>query len=259
MQNALLLNSIIFHNDHVLLTQDTIFWEDDLSSIGELIVKETYFDGVRLVEFSSFDLNQNILKNGRWILVKEALRVAQEQDLAFLLKAFAIIKWDRHYQFCGKCAKETSLITAGFERRCDVCALSYYPRISPAIIVLIHRENEILMARSPHFAPGIYALIAGFVEPGETLEAAVHREVFEEVGIRIKDLSYYGSQPWPFPDSLMIGFTAAYDSGEISIHPDEIEEAGWYRLDNLPGLPSFSMSIAFEMIHQFIRKHDESV
>lgn len=108
------------------------------------------------------------------------------------------------------------------------------------------------MARSPHFLPGIYGLIAGFVETGESIEETVHREVAEEVGIKIKNLSYFGSQPWPFPDSLMIAFMAEYESGEIIIDKNEIEEAGWYRYDDLPGRPSMSFSIASTMLDNFI-------
>ena len=108
------------------------------------------------------------------------------------------------------------------------------------------------MARSPHFPPGVYGLIAGFVDVGENIEEAVHREVKEEVGLQIKNLLYYGSQPWPFPDSLMLAFTADYASGEIVMDQDEIEDAGWYRHDNLPGLPSVALSIAMKLIDDFV-------
>lgn len=110
------------------------------------------------------------------------------------------------------------------------------------------------MARSPHFAPGVYGLIAGFVDPGENIEEAVHREVKEEVGLKIKNLVYYGSQPWPFPDSLMLAFTADYESGEIVMEPGEIEAAGWYKYNNLPGLPSSTLSIGMKLIMDFVER-----
>jgi NAD+ diphosphatase len=117
---------------------------------------------------------------------------------------------------------------------------------------LIHRDDQILMARSPHFPPGVYGLIAGFVEAGESVEEAVHREVKEEVGLAIKNLRYFGSQAWPFPDSLMIGFFAEYESGDLLIDHSEIEEAGWYHYDQLPGHPSVTISIAYKLIKAFI-------
>lgn len=169
-----------------------------------------------------------------------------------LVKAYSVINWDRNHQFCSRCGKPTDHTPHTFERICSNCNLFFYPRISPSIIVLIKKEHQILMARSPHFHPGTYGLIAGFVEVGESIEQAVHREVKEEVNIQIKNLQYFGSQPWPFPDSLMMGFIAEYDSGEIIIDTKEIEHAGWYSKDNLPGYPSSSISIAKKLIDYFI-------
>jgi NAD+ diphosphatase len=167
-------------------------------------------------------------------------------------KAYAIINWDKNHQFCGRCGHITAYKPTTFERVCTVCSLTFYPRISPSIIVLIQKDDQILMARSYHFIPGAYGLIAGFVESGESVEDAVHREVHEEVGIKIKNLRYFGSQSWPFPDSLMIAFTAEYASGELIINHTEIEEAGWYPFDHLPGGPSTSISIARKLIDHFI-------
>jgi len=167
-------------------------------------------------------------------------------------KAFSIINWDRNHHYCGRCGHETIQSKIAFERTCPNCKLPFYPRISPSIIVLIQRGDELLMARSPHFHPGVYGLIAGFVEAGESVEAAVHREVYEETRILIKNLRYYGSQPWPFPDSLMIGFFADYHDGDLVIDATEIEDAGWYHYQNLPGRPSTHLSIASKMLEHFI-------
>ncbi len=258
MSNSSFFKTVIFHDDNVLLNDNGIFWESDVSLFEAYLTKKTVFENICLLELSTLEFDFDFLKTGRLILVKDALRLVQEADLHFLVKSFALIKWDRHYQFCGKCGEKTHLIEHLSERRCERCNTYYYPRISPAIIVLISRGDEILMARSHHFPSGVYALLAGFVEPGETLEAAVHREVFEEVGIHIKNLSYCGSQPWPFPDSLMIGFTAEYDSGELLVDFKELEDAGWYKYNQLPGLPSFRTSIGFKMIDEFIRKIDDN-
>ncbi len=141
-------------------------------------------------------------------------------------------------------------------KECPQCGLLAFPRLSPAVIVLVQRQGELLLARPYHFTPGMYSVIAGFVEPGETLEEAVVREVREEVGIAIKDIRYFRSQPWPFPHSLMIGFTATYAGGEISLDDTEIEDAGWFRPDNLPTLPG-KISIARTLIDWFLAKQDK--
>ncbi len=240
-------HSIIFHKGHILLSERSIFWDTSLLHFShEIILRKINLDTVDLIELDSI---QCLILRGQWVAPKEALHFIDMQQFDMLAKALSILQWDKQHQFCGACGQKTLLTHQSFERHCSVCEIKYYPRISPAVMVLIKRGNEILMARSPHFAPGVYALIAGFVEGGESLEAAVHREVFEEVGIKIKNLSYYGSQSWPFPDSLMIGFTAEYDSGEIVIDKNELEDAGWYSFNQLPGLPSYPMSIAFKMIH----------
>jgi len=121
------------------------------------------------------------------------------------------------------------------------------------VIVRIERGDEILLARSPHFAPGVYSTIAGFVEPGESLEETVIREVREEVGVEVANVRYFGSQPWPFPNSLMIGFVADYASGDLRLQEGEIEDAGWFTSDTLPGLPS-RYSIARRLIDEFISR-----
>lgn len=185
--------------------------------------------------------------------LKKTLELVNKEWRHFLVKAHAIINWDKNHQYCGQCGNPTLPRIGMFERVCSSCSLSFFPRISPSIIVRITKGDEILMARSPHFAPGVYALIAGFVEVGENIEEAIHREVREEVGIEIKNLSYFGSQPWPFPDSLMIAFTALYSAGELLIDRNELEEAGWYHYSLLPGGPSTSISIAKQLIEAFVK------
>lgn len=167
-------------------------------------------------------------------------------------RAYQIIQWDCNHTYCGKCGAKVQQVNQQFEKRCEHCLLSFYPKLSPAIIVLIKKGSQILMARQKHFPEGVYGLIAGFVEAGETLEAALHREVYEEVGISVKNIRYYGSQPWPFPDSLMIAFTAEYDAGEINCPDGELEEAGWFDAENMPGFPSASSSIARHLIDDYL-------
>lgn len=152
--------------------------------------------------------------------------------------AAQIVTWDQNHQYCGRCG--TAMETKPDERVkfCPKCNLMNYPRISPCIIVAVIKDKEILLARSYHWKPGWYSVIAGFVEPGETLEECVKREVHEEVGIKVKNIQYFGSQPWPYPHILMIAFIADYESGKLSIDPNEIEDAGWYQKETLPNLPS---------------------
>ena len=169
-------------------------------------------------------------------------------------RAVQIVNWDRTHQFCSQCGTPTQPHARDRARECPECGLMSFPRLSPAIIVLIERGREFLLARSPRFPSGRYSIIAGFVEPGETLEEAVAREVLEEVSIEVRDIRYFGSQPWPFPNSLMLGFTAQYASGEIRIDEDEIEDAGWYTPDNLPDLPD-GISISRQLINWFLDKH----
>ena len=162
-------------------------------------------------------------------------------------RATQLLDWRRNHHFCGRCATPTRMKTTEFAMECPACGLLAYPRISPAIMVLISRGDELLLARSPHFKPGVFSALAGFVEADETLEACVVREVREEVNIEITNLRYFSSQPWPFPDSLMLAFFADYAGGTISPDPAEIEAAGWFRWDALPPLPD-PVSIARRLI-----------
>jgi NAD+ diphosphatase len=188
--------------------------------------------------------------------LKQALSSIHTLQYGLAVKSYSILQWDKNHQFCSRCATATALKAKdGFERYCPACHLSFFPRISPSIIVLIKKNDQLLMARSPHFLPGVFGLIAGFVEAGETLEEAVYREVREEVGIEIKNLQYFGSQAWPFPDSLMVGFMAEYSKGKLRIDPQEIEKAGWFRYDKLPGRPSVSISIATQLLDAFIQSN----
>ena len=177
-----------------------------------------------------------------------------DDDLFWIAaRAVQIIDWDRTHRFCGRCGVPLKSRTTERAKECPQCGLLHFPRLAPAIIVLVERGDQLLLARSRHFMPGMYSVLAGFVEPGESLEEAVVREVKEEVGIEIKDIKYFGSQPWPFPHSLMIGFTATYAGGEISLDDEEIEDAGWYTVEKLPRLPG-RISIARKLIDGFLAK-----
>ena len=187
-----------------------------------------------------------------WYPLRFAIENCGEQWQGVLARAYQIMLWNLNHQFCGRCANKTTAGSEKLEKRCEQCHLSFFPKISPAVIVLIKKANQILMARTKSFPPGVYGLIAGFSEPGETLEETIRREVYEEVGLTVKNICYTGSQPWPFPDSLMLSFTAEYASGEISLNDGELEKAAWYDFDNLPGKPTSLISIAYKMIDDFV-------
>ncbi len=167
------------------------------------------------------------------------------------MKAVHMIEWDRTTRYCGYCGMETIRARGMIAKECPCCELLIFPRISPAVIVLVEKENRVLLARVKRFTSELYSVLAGFVELGETLEEAVQREIEEEVGIKVKNIRYFGSQPWPFPDSLMIGFTAEYDSGEIKIDETEIVDAGWFDPERLPTIPG-KISIARKLIDWFV-------
>ena len=161
--------------------------------------------------------------------------------------------WSREHRFCGSCGQAMSQVPLERAMYCAACDLRSYPRISPSMIVLITRGDEVLLARSPRFVPGVYSTLAGFVEPGESAEECVVREVHEEVGIQVGNLQYLGSQGWPFPHSLMLGFHAEYVGGEIVPQPEEIEDARWFAIDQLPPLP-MQRSIARYLIDLYVAR-----
>jgi NAD+ diphosphatase len=188
--------------------------------------------------------------------LRQAFLEIGESCFTLVNKAVQVMEWDRTNQFCSRCGTKTQRRQGERGKECPECGELFYPRISPAVIVLIRKEHEVLLARSPGFPPGMYSLIAGFIEPGETAEAAVIREIKEEVGIEVKNITYFGTQAWPFPNSLMIGFTAEYSSGNIQPDGFEIEDAKWFSIEKLPVLPG-KISIARKLIDHFLK--DEGI
>ncbi len=175
------------------------------------------------------------------------------QTWAIAGRAVQIVAWDQAHRFCGRCGAPTGPMADQRARHCPQCSLDSYPRLAPAVIVLVERDDgRVLLARNAGFSEPFYSCLAGFVEPGETLEEAVRREVREEVGIELSDIRYFGSQPWPFPHSLMIGFTARLASGEVRPDGQEIIEAAWFSTSDLPRLPG-EISIARALIEAWRR------
>jgi NAD+ diphosphatase len=166
-------------------------------------------------------------------------------------RAVQLVEWDRTHRYCGRCGSATVTAVGERAKRCPSCGLLAFPRLAPAIIVLVRRGEQALLAHGRSFPGRMFSTLAGFVEPGETLEQAVEREVFEEVGVRVTNVTYFGSQPWPFPHSLMVGYLADWKSGDIVIDPVEIVEARWFERDEMPPIPP-SMSIARRLINSWL-------
>lgn len=252
----------ILHNECLLICQhgeSILPTHHDIQPLAHLLTHQHglgQFNGADIY-CAELSITTDHLNELKPIALRQALELLGPEWYSLAVKAYSIINWDNNHQYCGKCGQLTEHKSQTFERTCIACGTVFYPRISPSVIVLIHKDDEILMARSPHFSKGVYGLIAGFVEAGESAEAALHREVKEEVGVTVKNLSYFGSQAWPFPDSLMLGYIAEHDAGEIVIDGNEIECAGWYRYNQLPGRPSHHISLASKLLDYFIAKQKD--
>ncbi len=178
--------------------------------------------------------------------------------LALAGRALQICEWFRTHQYCGRCGSPTVEHHNDRAMVCEPCKIFSYPRLSPSIIVLVHRGRDVLLARNHRFPEGMYSTLAGFVEPGESIEETLIREVKEEVGVLVKNLEYLGSQPWPFPNSLMLGFHAEYDSGDIELQEEEIADAQWFSIDDLPAIPG-KIAISRWLIDDFLSRQGVAI
>ena len=176
-----------------------------------------------------------------------------EPVLAIAARAFQVVEWDRTHRYCGCCGTPTRDKPGERAKECPACGYTAYPRVTPAMMVLVTRGRELLLARAPRFPPGMYSALAGFVEPGETIEDCIHREVREEVGIEVGAIRYFASQSWAFPHSLMIAYTAEYAGGELKPDETEIAEARWFGWDAVPDLPP-SISISRRLIEATVAR-----
>ena len=167
-------------------------------------------------------------------------------------KCQEILYWDQNTRYCGVCGAPMKMHT-DISKRCTECGKEVWPQLATAIIVLVHRGDEVLLVHAKNFRSNFFGLVAGFVETGETLEEAVHREVMEETGLTIDNIRYFGSQPWPYPCGLMVGFEAEYVSGEIKLQQEELAAGAWFTKDNLPTIPE-KLSIARKLIDYWLEK-----
>jgi NAD+ diphosphatase len=190
--------------------------------------------------------------------LRQLYGVVDEQLFNLAGRASQILEWERTHRFCGRCGTETEYATTERAKRCPACGHLSFPRLSPAVITLVERGDEVLLARHTRTTDGTYALLAGFVEPGESMEEAVRREIREETGVHVDRIAYFGSQPWPFPHQLMIGFTAQYASGDIEVDGEEIADAHWFSAHALPKVP-MKLSIARKLIDAYAAKHSVTI
>jgi NAD+ diphosphatase len=223
------------------------------SSIGIPATEQLFFG--ELPEFNCFTAYADDVPPGntlRHLQIRDALALSGQELYTLLARAHKLCHWNHRNRFCGACGTPTQILDTETARKCANCGEIYYPVIAPAVITAITRGEQILLAANRSFRPGLYSIIAGFVEAGESLEDAVQREIREEVGIKVKNIRYFDSQSWPFPNSLMIGFTAEYAAGEIIPDGTEIIDAQWFSPDQLPELPS-NVSISRRIIDAVIQ------
>ena len=213
------------------------------------VAKNTNYVGLDL---SKQDLNLDLWLKENEVIVEDLRKYGpslNDIDASFLALTNGMFFWHNTHQFCGSCGFKNKSREGGFVKICsnDKCGKSHFPRTDPAIITLISFKNKILLGRSPRFPEGMYSTLAGFVEPGESLEQALEREVFEEVGVKVRNIKYFDSQPWPFPASLMLGFFAEATSEKMNIDYNEIEDAHWFSIEELKTLQHPSINGGFKL------------
>ncbi len=224
--------TVIHDNTNVL----TITLDDDSKA------KAYYIDGISELadSYEMCDLRQSYYK-------------LSEADYLSAGKCAELLYWDKTTKYCGSCGSALCMATE-ISKRCPNCGREIWPQVSTAIIVLVHRGEEVLLVRAKNFVRPFYGLVAGFVETGESLENAVRREVLEETGLQITNIKYFGSQPWPYPCGLMIGFNADYVSGEIELQETELAAGNWFHKNNLPQIPE-KLSIARKLIDNWLENN----
>lgn len=194
------------------------------------------------------------LPAGRWVNRRAAARELESGEFWISARGYQLARWDRESRYCGRCGARNGPTTGEIGKVCEACGHREYPRIAPAMIVAVVRRGRLLMAHAHKHRTGLYSVLAGFVEPGESLEECVHREVAEESGVLLSSVTYFASQSWPFPYSLMVAFTAEAATDEITVEEEEIGDAGWYTPRELLSLPEIPgrLSVSRSLIDWFV-------
>lgn len=250
----------VYHQDRLLIKTGTngylIPRLRDLKEFKPSLIRKQFLGSLDEIPCYAAELSNDNKVSGKFALkgLRELFFGQLEEELVWIAgKANQLVDWNRSHQFCGKCGRPTEDGQDERAKVCPRCHLNNYPRVSPAVIVAVIRKNQILLGNNVRFKSGYYSVLAGFVEPGENLEECVAREIKEEVGISVNNIRYFASQPWPFPNSLMVAFLADYAGGEIKTDNTEIKEADWFTADNLPSIPP-RITIARQLIDWFVNR-----
>lgn len=249
----------IFNNDRLLvkINHDNIYLPTD-NDIKSLSVdsKNLFFlttkDDTDYF-FGRIDLDLGITNEFKFYKLRVLISLMDNPTFNLAARAFHLLQWNDTYKYCSKCGTLIDAKKDDLTKTCHKCGFTSYPKISPAIITAVTKDDQLLLAHNTTFPKEFYSVLAGFVEPGETFEDCVAREVYEEVGIQVKNIKYFGSQPWPFPDSLMVAFTCEYAGGNLKVDGVEIDDAAFYKIEDFPKLP-LPGSIARRLVNWFINK-----
>lgn len=250
----------VYHQHRLLIRTGTNGYRvprlQELDIFGPSLIHKQFLGSLDEIPCYAAELTTDRHLTGEFALkgLRELFFGQMEEELVWIAgQANQLVDWSRNHQFCGQCGRPTEDGQDERAKVCHRCQLNNYPRVSPAVIVAVVKEDKILLANNVRFKSGYYSVLAGFVEPGENLEECVAREIKEEVGISVKNIRYFASQPWPFPNSLMVAFLADYAGGEINTDQTEIRNAGWFSADNLPNIPP-RITIARQLIDWFINR-----
>lgn len=247
----------VFQNDRLMIKQEenqtTLPLAVNLDALNLNPVREQYLGTLQGIHCYSAELTPEAQcpENTNFMNLRRLFGQLEEETLKAAIYAIQIVKWDQTHQYCGRCNSAMDYKPDERAKVCPHCGLINFPQLVPAIMAAVIKENKILLANGENFPPDFFSVLAGFVEPGETLEECVKREVNEEVGLEVKNITYFSSQPWPFPNSLMIAFTMDYAAGNIVVDGSEIKKADWFDINSLPPRPSAKISLAGRLIDWF--------
>ncbi len=247
---------IIFYYSNILITKDDEMPSFIFNEMPEQIASSKYSkQHLGKLNNSNCDIiglleKPSEIEKTEFVPIRALFNKLPQEQLLLAGRANQIINWAVSHRFCGRCAHKTQNKEHELALICNNCGITYYPTISPAVIVAVVKDGKILLGHSKRFKGQFYSVLAGFLEIGETFEECVAREVKEEAGIKVKNIKYFGSQPWPFPNSMMVGFTAEWAGGEIALHDEELDDANWYAPEEMPNTPG-TFSIAGQLIEWF--------